>query len=181
MPPRFLPLALWLSLMVYANSPMWAFSIGIVSLMIFFYTSSSLLPTDVFLNWSLPTASYYPHLAVFTISPQMLTWHCLTSNCISPPPVPRFDCNLCASMTLHALVVSKTLLTMCSSQSTHGEKPTCQCRRWGFDPYVGKSLQGRSPGGGNGNALQASCLGNAMDRRNLEASIHGIPKESDTT
>ena len=114
--------------------------------------------------------------AVFTISPQMLAWRCLTPNCISPPPVPWFACNLCASMTLHALVVSKTLLTMCSSQSTHGEKPTCQCRRWGFDPYVGKSLQGRSPGGGNGNAVQDSCLGNAMDRRNLEASIHGIPR-----
>ena len=40
---------------------------------------------------------------------------------------------------------------------------------------------GRSPGGGNGNALQCSCLGNPMDRRNLEGSIHGISKESDTT
>ena len=39
---------------------------------------------------------------------------------------------------------------------------TCQCRkhkRCKFDPWLA-----RSPGGGNGNPLQYSCLENPMDR-----------------
>ena len=39
---------------------------------------------------------------------------------------------------------------------------------------------GRSPGEGNGNSLQYSCLGNSMDRGALWAIVHGVP-ESDTT
>ena len=35
---------------------------------------------------------------------------------------------------------------------------------------------GRSPGGGNGNPLQYSCLGNSMDRRAWLAAVHGIAK-----
>ena len=40
---------------------------------------------------------------------------------------------------------------------------------------------GRSPGGGHGNPLQYSCLGNLMDRGVWRATVHGIAKESDTT
>jgi len=40
---------------------------------------------------------------------------------------------------------------------------------------------GRSPGGGNGNPLQYSCLGNPTDRGAWHATVHGIAKESDTT
>ena len=40
---------------------------------------------------------------------------------------------------------------------------------------------GRSPGGGNGNPLQCSCLGNLMDRGAWQATVHGIAKESDLT
>ena len=40
---------------------------------------------------------------------------------------------------------------------------------------------GRSPGGGNGNPLQYSCLGNPMDRGVWQATVHGITKELDTT
>ena len=32
---------------------------------------------------------------------------------------------------------------------------------------------GRSPGGGNGNPLQYSCLGNLMDRGAWQARAHG--------
>ena len=35
---------------------------------------------------------------------------------------------------------------------------------------------GRSPGGGNGNALQYFCLKNAMDRGAWWATIHSIAK-----
>ena len=39
----------------------------------------------------------------------------------------------------------------------------------------------RSPGEGNGNPLQYSCLGNAMDRGTWQATVHGVIKESDTS
>ena len=35
---------------------------------------------------------------------------------------------------------------------------------------------GRSPGGGNGNLLQHSCLENPMDRGAWRALVHGVPK-----
>ena len=35
---------------------------------------------------------------------------------------------------------------------------------------------GRSPGGGNGNPLQYSCLENPMDRRAWQATVHGVAK-----
>ena len=34
----------------------------------------------------------------------------------------------------------------------------------------------RSPGGGNGNPLQYSCLGNFMDRGAWRARVHGVTK-----
>ena len=39
---------------------------------------------------------------------------------------------------------------------------------------------GRSPGEGNGNPFQYSCLGNPMDRGVWWATVHGVT-ESDTT
>ena len=38
----------------------------------------------------------------------------------------------------------------------------------------------RSPGGGNGNSLHYSCLGNSMDRGALQTTVHGVT-ELDTT
>ena len=35
---------------------------------------------------------------------------------------------------------------------------------------------GRSTGGGNGNPLQYSCLGNPMDRGAWRATVHGVTK-----
>ena len=40
---------------------------------------------------------------------------------------------------------------------------------------------GKSSGGGNGNPLQYSCLGNPTDRGAWRATVHGGHKESDTT
>ena len=40
---------------------------------------------------------------------------------------------------------------------------------------------GRSPGEGNGNPLQYSCLGNPMDRGAWRTTVHEVTKESDTT
>ena len=46
-----------------------------------------------------------------------------------------------------------------------------RCKRWGFDPWVGKS-----PGGGNGTSLQYSCLGNLMERGTWQATVHAVSK-----
>ena len=35
---------------------------------------------------------------------------------------------------------------------------------------------GRSPGGGNGNPLQCSCLENPMDRGAWQATVHRVSK-----
>ena len=35
---------------------------------------------------------------------------------------------------------------------------------------------GRSPGEGNGNSLQYSCLENSMDRGDWRATVHGVTK-----
>ena len=35
---------------------------------------------------------------------------------------------------------------------------------------------GKSPGEGNGNPFQYSCLGNLMDRRAWWATVHGVTK-----
>ena len=39
---------------------------------------------------------------------------------------------------------------------------------------------GRSPGGGNGNPLQYSCLENPMDREVWQVTVRGVAKELDT-
>ena len=40
---------------------------------------------------------------------------------------------------------------------------------------------GRSPGGGNGNPLQCSCLENSLDRGAWQATVHGVAKALDPT
>ena len=40
---------------------------------------------------------------------------------------------------------------------------------------------GRSPGEGNSNPLQYSCLGNPMDRGAWKVTVHGVAKELDMT
>ena len=40
---------------------------------------------------------------------------------------------------------------------------------------------GRSPGEGNGNPFQYSCLENPMDRGAWWATVHGVAKQLDTT
>ena len=40
---------------------------------------------------------------------------------------------------------------------------------------------GRSPGEGNGNPLQCSCLENPMDRGFWWATVHGVAEESGMT
>ena len=50
------------------------------------------------------------------------------------------------------------------------------------DPRDAGSIpgSGRSSGGGNGNSLQYSCLGNSLNRGALRATVHKVT-ESNTT
>ena len=54
------------------------------------------------------------------------------------------------------------------------KESTCRCMRdTGLIPGLG-----RSPGEGDGNPLQYSCLGNPMDRRARWARVHEVAKET---
>ena len=47
----------------------------------------------------------------------------------------------------------------------------------GDSKYMGSIPgSGRSPGEGNGNPFQYSCLENSMDREVWQASVHGVAK-----
>ena len=55
--------------------------------------------------------------------------------------------------------------------SSVGKESACSAG----DPGLIAGL-GRSPGEGNGNSLQYSCLGNPMDRGAWRATVHGITR-----
>ena len=61
----------------------------------------------------------------------------------------------------------------------NGVEPACQCRDARDAGLIPRS--GRSPGEGNGNLLQYSCLENSMDREAWQVTIHGVTKELDMT
>ena len=52
-----------------------------------------------------------------------------------------------------------------------GKESACNARDVGSAPG-----SGRSPGTGNGNQLQYSCLGNPMGRGAWWATVHGVTK-----
>ena len=59
--------------------------------------------------------------------------------------------------------------------SSVGKESACNVGDLGLIPGLG-----RSPGAGNGNPLQYSCLKNPMDRGARQATVHGVT-ESETT
>ena len=52
-----------------------------------------------------------------------------------------------------------------------GKESSCNAGNLGLISELG-----RSPGEGNGNPLQYSCLENPMDRGDCQATIHGVAK-----
>ena len=54
-----------------------------------------------------------------------------------------------------------------------GKESICQCRRWGFNPWVGRISWRKT-----GNPLQCSCVGNPIDRRARQsrATVLGVTK-----
>ena len=59
-------------------------------------------------------------------------------------------------------------LYICGSD---GKESACNAGDWGLTPG-----SGRSPGKGNGNLLQSSCLENSMDRGAWQAAVHRVTK-----
>ena len=57
------------------------------------------------------------------------------------------------------------------SGDSDGKESACNARDPGSIPG-----SGRSPGGGNGNPLQYSCLENSIDRGAWRAAVHGVAK-----
>ena len=55
--------------------------------------------------------------------------------------------------------------------SSAGKEFTCNAGDLGSIPELG-----RSPGKGNGNPLQYSCLENPMDRGAWQSTVHGVAK-----
>ena len=55
--------------------------------------------------------------------------------------------------------------------SSDGQESACNAEDLGLIPGLG-----RSPGEGNVNPLQYSCLGNPMDRGAWQAKFHGVAK-----
>ena len=53
-----------------------------------------------------------------------------------------------------------------------GKEPTCNAGDMDSIPECG-----RSPGGGNGNPLQYSCLGNPIDRGAWQTAVHGVAEK----
>ena len=54
---------------------------------------------------------------------------------------------------------------------SNGKESACNAGDLGLIPGLG-----RSPGEGNGNPLQYSCLKNSMDSRAWQAPVHGVAK-----
>jgi len=73
------------------------------------------------------------------------------------------------------LVIYNNVGFPCSSVS---KESSCNARISAYDAGDLGSISGlrRSPGEGNGNPLQYSCLGNPMDRGAWWATVHGVAR-----
>ena len=73
---------------------------------------------------------------------------------------------------LHLTLLLGSLVIVCDFRKGFPKESTCNAgdtREAGLIPG-----SGRSPGRGNGNPLQYSCLGNSMDREAQRAIVHGV-------
>ena len=81
----------------------------------------------------------------------------------------------CAACCRFAIIRAKVRGPVCFSRSfpggSDGNESACNAGELGSIPGLG-----RSPGGGNDNPLQYSCLGNPMDTGAWQTTVDGIAK-----
>ena len=70
-------------------------------------------------------------------------------------------------LILHSLILPVSILL----SESDSKESACNAGDPGSTPGLG-----RSPGEGNGNPLQYSCLENPMDREAWQATVHGVAK-----
>ena len=92
-----------------------------------------------------------------------LLWRCVYSN---PLPILKL-----VYFSLHCWVVSSLYILREFPNSSVGKETVCSAGDLGSIPG-----SGRSPGKGNGNPLQYSCLENPMDRGAWQATVHGVAR-----
>ena len=63
------------------------------------------------------------------------------------------------------------------SDDSVGKTPPAKAEDAGYTGLI--PGLGRSPGEGNGNPLQYSCLGNLIDRGAWQMTVHGVTKKPD--
>ena len=76
-----------------------------------------------------------------------------------------------AAVCYMAIIMWRYLPSVRLPQWLSGKESTCNTEDPGSIPS-----SGRSPGEGNGNPLQYSCLENPMDRGAWRATVHGVTK-----
>ena len=80
------------------------------------------------------------------------------------------------SILIHSILFSFVKCWICCPGGSVVKNPPANARDAGSIPG-----SGRSPGEGNCNPLQYSCLENPMDRGAWRSTVYGVIKESDTT
>ena len=89
---------------------------------------------------------------------------------------------MCVCTCVHTYIWIKNIYSFLNwsivrglSGGVSGEESTCNAGNIRDMALISGSR--KSPGGGNGNLLQSSCLENPMDRRTWWAIVHGVAKE----
>ena len=92
---------------------------------------------------------------------------------VSVPHTSRMERTFPNSLSCHSMLASCIDRPVLCSQprSLAGKESTCSAGNLGSIPG-----SGRSPGEGNGNPLQYSCLENPTDRGAWQATVHGAAK-----
>ena len=118
-------------------------------------------------------------LSVAASAPQEQHWVAATDSCgpqslsysLSGPSQEKSEDSL--SIHMFKKIFIEHLLCIGLPWWNSGKESACQCRKQ--ERLLIPTSEG-CPGGGNGNPLQDSCLGNPMDRGTWRASLRGVSR-----